>query len=85
VKLQKPENSKKKTSLLQDIKEAWKEFIGGVNEASGLDTPEIIEYEINRYQKAERLVFNKVTTRLKADPVTEERIKRPRSARERNW
>lgn len=72
VKLQKPENNKKKTSFIQDLKEAWKEFIGGINESSGLDTPEIVEDEIDRYRKSERRVFNKVATRLKADPVTEE-------------
>lgn len=72
VKLLKPDSTKKKASLLQYIKEAWKEFIGGVNEASGLDTPEIIEDEIDRYRKAERRVYNKVATRLKADPVNEE-------------
>lgn len=72
VKLQKPDSKKKKASIIKDIKEAWKEFIGGVNEASGLDTPEIIEDEIDRYRKAERRVFNKVATRLKAEPVIEE-------------
>ncbi len=74
VKLLKPDGTKKKASILQDIKEAWKEFIGGVNEASGLDVPEILEDEINRYRKAERRVFNKVSTRLGAEPVTEEDI-----------
>lgn len=74
VKLPKPEHMGTKKSLFQDIREAWKEFIGGVNEASGLDTPEIIEEEIKRYQKAERRVHNKVYSRLKADPVTEEDI-----------
>lgn len=74
VKLLKPDSNQKKTSLLQDIKEAWKEFISGVNEASGLDTPEITEDEIDRYRKAERRVYNKVATRLKADPVNEEEL-----------
>ncbi|AIE61709.1 ATP-binding protein [Bacillus methanolicus] len=73
VKLPKPENLKKK-NFFQDLKEAWKEFICRVNEASGLDTPEIIEDEIERYRKAERRVFNKVHSRLKADPVDEETI-----------
>lgn len=72
VKLQKPESTK--TSLFQDIKEAWKEFIGGVHDVAGLDTPEILEDEIKRYQKSERRVFNKVYTRLKAEPATEEDI-----------
>ncbi|MCQ6281091.1 ATP-binding protein [Bacillus sp. EB600] len=72
VKLQKPDHLNKKSSLFQDIKEAWKEFIGGVNEVSGLDIPEITEDEINRYRKAERRVYNKVSTRLKADPINEE-------------
>lgn len=74
IKLQKPDSQKKKNSLLQDLKEAWREFINGINEASGLDTPEVIEDEINRYRKSERRVFNKVATRLKAEPATEEDI-----------
>lgn len=74
VKLPKPDNLKHKKSLLQDIKEAWKEFIGSVNEASGLDEPEIIEDEIERYRKAERRVYNKVNSRLRAEPVNEEAI-----------
>lgn len=74
VKLPKPENVKKKNSLLKDIKEAWKEFIGSVNEASGLDTPEILEDEVDRYQKAEKRTYSKVYSRLKADPVDEETI-----------
>ena len=41
VKLQKPEVIK--SSIFQDIKEAWKEFIGSVNEVAGLDTPEIMK------------------------------------------
>lgn len=72
VKLQKPESTK--NSIFHDIKEAWKEFIGSINEVSGLDTPEISEDEIDRYRKAERRVYNKVVTRFKADPVTEEDI-----------
>lgn len=72
VKLLKPENSKKKTSFFQDVKEAWKEFVSGIHETSGLDTPEIIEEEIMRYRKSERRVFNKVATRLQAEPVSEE-------------
>ncbi|MFJ7747517.1 ATP-binding protein [Peribacillus sp. NPDC097295] len=74
VKLLKPDQSKKRNSLLQDLKEAWKEFIGGVHEASGLDTPEIIEDEMDRFRKAERRVYNKVHSRLKAEPVTEEDV-----------
>jgi hypothetical protein len=74
VKLPKPENMKNKKSFFQDLKEAWKEFIGRVNEAAGLDAPEIIEEEMERYRKAERRVFTKVYSRLKADPVTEEDI-----------
>ena len=73
VKLPKPENIKK-NSFLKDLKEAWKEFIGGVNEASGLDTPEITEDEVERYRKAERRVYNKVHSRLRAEPVNEESI-----------
>ncbi|MDW2879720.1 MULTISPECIES: ATP-binding protein [Bacillaceae] len=73
VKLPKPENTKK-NSFLKDLKEAWQEFIGGVNAASGLDTPDIIEGEIDRYRKAERRVYNKVHSRLKAEPVNEESI-----------
>lgn len=71
VKLPKPENTKKKKNFLQDLKEAWKEFLGGINEASGMDTPEIIEDEIDRYRKAERRVINKVHSRLRAEPVNE--------------
>ena len=74
VKLPKPENLKHHNSFFQDLKEAWKEFISGVNESSGLDTPEIIEEEMERYRKAERRVYNKVHSRLKADPVNEEAI-----------
>ncbi|MED3345983.1 ATP-binding protein, partial [Bacillus thuringiensis] len=70
IKLPKPENLKK--SFFQDLKEAWKEFISSVNEAGGLGEPEILEDEIDRYRKAERRVFNKVHTRMKADPVDEE-------------
>lgn len=72
VKLQKPEVIK--SSIFQDIKEAWKEFISRAHDVAGFDTPEMIEDEINRYKKAERRVHNKVTTRLKAEPVTEEDI-----------
>ena len=72
VKLQKPEGIK--SSIFHDIKEAWKEFIGRAHDVAGFDTPEMIEDEINRYKKAERRVYNKVTTRLKAEPVTEEDI-----------
>ncbi|MGD7050771.1 hypothetical protein FZC83_21525 [Rossellomorea marisflavi] len=73
VKLPKPENTQK-NSLLQDIKEAWKDFIGSVNETTGLDTPEIIEDEIKRYRKAERRIYNKIYTRFQAEPVSEEAI-----------
>ena len=72
VKLQKPEVIK--SSIFQDIKEAWKEFISRAHDVAGFDTPEMIEDEINRYKKAERRVHNKVNTRLKAEPVTEEDI-----------
>lgn len=72
VKLQKPESTR--SSIFHDIKEAWKEFIGSIHDVSGLDTPEISEDEIDRYRKAERRVYNKVATRFKADPVTEEDI-----------
>lgn len=70
IKLPKPENLKK--SFFQELKEAWKEFISNVNEAGGLSEPEILEDEIERYRKAERRVFNKVHSRMKADPVDEE-------------
>jgi len=73
VKLPKPENTQK-NSLLQDIKEAWKEFIGSVNETTGLDTPEIVEDEIKRYRKAERRIYNKIYSRFQAEPVSEEAI-----------
>jgi hypothetical protein len=73
VKLPKPENLKK-NSFLNDLKEAWKEFISGVHETSGLDTPDIIEDEIERYRKAERRVYNKIYSRLNAEPVNEEEI-----------
>ena len=72
MKLQKPEVIK--SSIFQDIKEAWKEFISRAHDVAGFDTPEMIEDEINRYKKAERRVYNKVITRLKAEPVTEEDI-----------
>ncbi|MEK4202037.1 ATP-binding protein [Cytobacillus sp. FSL K6-0265] len=71
VKLPKPDNVKNKKSFLQDLKEAWKEFISGVNETSGLDTPEIIEDEILRYRKSERRIHNKVHSRMRAEPVDE--------------
>ncbi|PPA68690.1 ATP-binding protein [Jeotgalibacillus proteolyticus] len=74
VKLPKPENKNKNNSFFKDLKEAWKEFIGGVNTASGLDTPEILEEEIERYRRSERRIFNKVHSRIKADPVNEEAI-----------
>lgn len=74
VRLQRPEGQMQKNSLLKDIKEAWKEFVHGVNEASGLDVKDVTEDEINRYRKAERRVFNKVSTKLQANPVTEEDI-----------
>ena len=57
MKLQKPEVTK--NSIFHDIKEAWKEFIGSVNEVAGLDTPEISEDEINRYRKAEEVYITK--------------------------
>ena len=56
------------------MKEAWKEFIGGVNEASGMDAPEIIEDDIERYRKAERRVFNKVHSRMNVEQVNEETV-----------
>lgn len=73
VKLPKPEKNQK-NSLLQDIKEAWKEFIGSVNETTGLDAPEIVEDEIKRYRKAERRIYNKIYSRFQAEPVSEEAI-----------
>lgn len=72
IKLPKPENLKK--SLFQELQEAWKEFISNINEAGGLSEPEILEDEIERYRKAERRVFNKVNSRMKADPVDEETL-----------
>lgn len=73
IKLQKPENLKKQP-LWKDIREAWREFLGSMNEASGLDSPEITEDEINRYRKAEHRVYSKIHSRLKAEPVNEEAI-----------
>lgn len=73
VKLPKPEKTQK-NSLLQDIKEAWKEFIGSVNETTGLDAPEIVEDDIKRYRKAERRIHNKIYSRFQAEPVSEEAI-----------
>ncbi|ALA55251.1 ATP-binding protein [Shouchella clausii] len=74
IKLPKPENKANKKSLLKDIKEAWLEFIGAVNQSSGMDTGEIVEDEIDRYRKADRRVYNKVHSRLRAEPVNEETI-----------
>lgn len=73
IKLQKPENLQKQP-LWKDIREAWREFLGSMNEASGLDSPEITEDEINRYRKAEHRIYSKIHSRLKAEPVNEEAI-----------
>ncbi|MCM3089164.1 ATP-binding protein [Bhargavaea ginsengi] len=73
IKLPKPENLQKQP-LWKDIREAWREFLGSMNEASGLDTPEITEDEINRYRKAEHRIYSKIHSRLKAEPVNEEAI-----------
>ena len=74
VKLPRPEHNQKNASFFQDLKEAWKEFIGGVNETSGMDAPEIIEDDIERYRKAERRVFNKVHSRMNVEQVNEETV-----------
>jgi hypothetical protein len=74
VKLPKPEHTKRDHSFFQDLKEAWKEFISGVHEKTGLDASELLEEEMNRYRKAERRVFNKVYARIQAEPVGEEAI-----------
>ncbi|WP_221568665.1 ATP-binding protein [Alkalihalobacillus sp. TS-13] len=71
VKLPKHENTNQKKSLLQDLKESWKEFIGDVNVSSGMDTPEIIEEDIARYRVSERRVFSKIRSRLNPEPVNE--------------
>lgn len=73
IKLPKPENLQKQP-LWKDIREAWREFLGSMNEASGLDSPEITEDEINRYRKAEHRIYSKIHSRLKAEPVNEEAI-----------
>ncbi|WP_061810453.1 ATP-binding protein [Rossellomorea vietnamensis] len=74
VKLPRPEHNQKNASFFQDLREAWKEFIGGVNETSGMDAPEIIEDDIERYRKAERRVFNKVHSRMNVEQVNEETV-----------
>jgi hypothetical protein len=74
AKLPRPETKQKSASFFQDLKEAWKEFIGGVNETSGMDAPEIIEDDIERYRKAERRVFNKVHSRMNVEQVNEEMV-----------
>ncbi|MBM7554571.1 ATP-binding protein [Thalassobacillus pellis] len=71
IQLPKPDNQKPKTNLFQDLKEAWKSFIGDVHATAGLDTPDIIEEELVRYRKAERRIFHKIYPRLKAEPVQE--------------
>jgi len=74
VKLPKPENIKTKHSFFRDIKESWKEFISSIHQASGMEAPEILEEEIQRYQKIERRIFSKVQSRLHVDVVDEQDI-----------
>jgi hypothetical protein len=72
VKLPKLENEK--TSFFKDLKAAFKEFTGSINEASGMETNAIPEEELERYRKMEVRVYSKVKQRFQGEKIDEDTI-----------